>query len=199
MLLEDAKRAFEKITGYGRPKPRALASLVRSRTPHLFHFKDDGRTPNNRLPLVVYRTPVALKRDFDPAAVFEDLFAAHGWRDSWRNGMYPYLHFHTGTHEVLGIARGTVRAEFGGSNGKILELKAGDVAILPAGTGHRRLGASRDLLVVGAYPAAGSYDEPKPKDITHAKAVAAIARVKPPLEDPVYGKKGALVQLWRRA
>lgn len=31
-----------------------------------------------------------------------------------------FLHFHTHTHEVLGIARGTVRAEFGGDKGKIL-------------------------------------------------------------------------------
>jgi len=199
MLLEDAKRAFEKVTGYGRPKRREIASLVRPRKPHLFHFKDDGRTPNNRLPLVLYRSPVALHGDLDPAAVFEDLFAARGWRGSWRNGMYAFLHFHTGTHEVLGIARGRLRAEFGGSKGRIVELKAGDVVILPAGTGHRRLSASRDLLVVGAYPAAGSYDEPKPADIPHAKAVAAIARVRVPAEDPVYGKKGALVQLWRRA
>jgi len=199
MLLEDAKRAFEKVTGFGRPKRRALSSMIRPRKPHLFHFKDDGRTPNNRLPLVLYRTPVVLDPHLDPAAVFEDLFAAHGWRGSWRNGMYEFLHFHTATHEVLGIARGNLRAEFGGSSGRVLELKAGDVVILPAGTGHRRRNASRDLLVVGAYPATGSYDEPKPADIPHAKAVAAIARARVPAEDPVYGKKGPLVQLWRHA
>ena len=199
MLVENAKRAFERVTGYGRPKRRDISGLTRPRKPHLFRFKDDGRTPNNPLPLVLYRSPMALSGGLDPAAVFEDLFAAHGWRDSWRNGMYDFLHFHTGTHEVLGIARGRLRAEFGGSNGKILELRAGDVVVLPAGTGHRRLGFSRDLLVVGAYPATGSYDEPKPADVTHAKAVAAIARVRAPAQDPVYGKKGPLVQLWRRA
>jgi uncharacterized protein YjlB len=199
MLVEDAKRAFEKVTGYGRPKQRQLSGLTRPRKPHLFHFEDDGRTPNNSLPFVLYRTPVALNGGLDPAAVFEDLFAAHGWRGSWRNGMYDFLHFHTGTHEVLGIARGRLRAEFGGSKGRTLELKAGDVVVLPAGTGHRRLTSSRDLLVVGAYPGAGSYDEPRPADVNHAKAVAAIARVRAPAQDPVYGKKGPLVQLWRRA
>jgi uncharacterized protein YjlB len=71
---------------------------------------------------------------FNAAAVFKDLFEANGWADSWREGMYDFLHFHTHTHEVLGIARGTVRAEFGGAKGKKLELKAGDVVILPAGT-----------------------------------------------------------------
>lgn len=198
-LLEDAKRVFEKVTGIGRPERNALGALTRRRKPHLLHFKADGRTPNNPLPLVLYRSCVALDGNLDPAAVFEDLFASHGWRDSWRNGMYDYLHFHTHTHEVLGIAKGHVRAQFGGSSGKTVELKAGDVVVLPAGTGHKRLSASRDLLIVGAYPATGSYDEPKPKDIDHAKALAAIARVPAPAQDPVYGKRGPLVELWRRA
>ena len=198
-ILEDTKRVFEQVTGYGRPKPRDLATLVRARKPHLHRFRDDGRTPNNRLPLVVYRSPVSLSDGFDPAAVFEVLFAAHGWRDSWRDGMYDFSHFHTRTHEVLGIARGRLRAEFGGSSGKTIELRAGDVVILPAGTGHRRLGSSRDLLVVGAYPPTGTYDEPKLADVSHAKAVLAIARVRPPAQDPVYGKRGPLVQLWRGA
>ena len=67
----------------------------------------------------------------------------------------------------------------------------------PPAPAIRRLGSSRDLLVVGAYPATGSYDEPKPADVPHAKAVAAIARVRAPAQDPVYGKQGPLVQLWR--
>jgi uncharacterized protein YjlB len=110
--------------------------------------------------------------------------------------MYDYLHFHTRTHEVLGIARGTVRAEIGGADGKNLDLKAGDVLILPAGTGHKRPKASEDLLVVGAYPATGEYDEPKPLDIGHSEAVAAIARVTAPKSDPVYGTNGPLLRLW---
>lgn len=196
-ILDDAKRVFEKVTGYARPKRRELSDLVRARKPHLLRFKDDGRTPNNRLPLVLYRSAVELDGSFDPAAVFEELFAVHGWDDSWRDGMYDFLHFHTGTHEVLGVARGQVRAQFGGTHGKSVELKAGDVVVLPAGTGHKRLSATRDLLIVGAYPPKGSYDEPRPKDVDHAKAVAAIARVPAPTQDPVYGKRGPLVELWR--
>jgi uncharacterized protein YjlB len=198
-MLEDAKRVFEKVTGIGRPKRNGLGVLTRRRKPHLLHFKADGRTPNNPLPLILYRSCMVLDGNLDPAAVFEELFASHGWKDSWRNGMYDYLHFHTHTHEVLGIAKGHVRAQFGGSSGKTVELKAGDVVVLPAGTGHKRLSASRDLLIVGAYPATGSYDEPKPSEVDHAKAVAAIARVPAPAQDPVYGKRGPLVELWRRA
>ena len=91
-------------------------------------------------------------------AVFEDLFEANGWSDSWRDGIYNYAHYHSGIHEVLGIARGTGRVQFGGPKGRTLILKAGDVAILPAGTGHQCLKASGDFLVVGAYPPTGTFD-----------------------------------------
>jgi len=198
-LLQDAKRSIERVTGWGRPAHEDLIRLTQSRKPHLMRFKDDGETPNNtRFPMILYRSPVKLRPDFDAAAVFEDLFEAHGWKDSWRDGMYDFLHFHTHTHEVLGIARGTVRAKFGGAKGKTLDLKAGDVVILPAGTGHRRLKASRDLLIVGAYPAnGGEYDEPKPADVRHSEAIASIVRVRIPRADPVYGKDGPLKRLWR--
>jgi uncharacterized protein YjlB len=197
-MLEDVKKTIEKMTGFARPDRSETAGLLRMRKAHLFRFRDDGATPNNpRFPLILYRSPVRMHGHLDPAAIFEELFAANGWGDSWRDGIYDFLHFHTRTHEVLGIARGTARVEFGGARGKVLQLKTGDVAILPAGTGHRRQSASRDLLVVGAYPAAGKYDQPTPGQADHDKAVAAIAKVAVPPKDPVYGKGGPLSSHWR--
>ena len=199
-LLEDKKKTIEQITGFARPKRDDLASLVRPRKAHAFAFKDDGATPNNpRLALILYRSPVDLPDDLDPAAVFEELFASNGWKDSWRNGVYDFLHFHTGTHEVLGIARGRVRVQFGGGKGRTIALQAGDVVGLPAGTGHRRRSQSRDLLVVGAYPAGGDYDQPKPAEVDHDAAVRKIAHVGRPAKDPVYGRMGPLTRMWRGA
>ena len=84
--LEEAKRIAEKVTGLRRPARAALPRLVRARKANTWHFADDGVTPNNpKWPLVIYRTPAMLRRDFDPAAIFEDLFASNGWTDSWRN------------------------------------------------------------------------------------------------------------------
>ena len=99
---------------------------------------------------------------------------------------------------MLGFARGKVTIQFGGRRGRTLTLHAGDVAVAPAGIGHRRVAASEDLLVVGAYPAAGRYDEPRPDEIDYAAAVASIAKVKLPRQDPVYGAGGPLIELWRK-
>jgi uncharacterized protein YjlB len=198
-MLESLKEGVEKITGWRRLSPADLRSMVRRRKPNALRFKDDGVIPNNpKLPFIVYRSPVSLADNFDPAAVFEELFARNGWRDSWRDGIYDYVHYHSRTHEVLGVARGHAKVRFGGQRGRELRLKAGDVAILPAGTGHQRLAGSKDLLVVGAYPPSGSYDECRASAAEHDRAVTTIPKVALPRKDPVYGQEGPLTRLWRR-
>src|SRR5207247_1410621 len=132
-----------------------------------------------------------------PAAVLEELFKSNGWVDSWRDGVYDYVHYHSRTHEVLGVARGQARVRFGGNSGKIVALQAGDVAILPAGTGHQRISASKDFLVVGAYPASSTYDECTGSAEDRERALKSIAKVPIPAKDPVYGAQGPLRDLWR--
>jgi uncharacterized protein YjlB len=146
--LEYVKRIAEKATGWGRPEdPR---QLLCARKPHTYRFNDDGLIPNHpKWPLVIYKGAARLPEPLDPAAVFEQLFESNGWGDSWRDGIYDYVHYHSRTHEVLGIARGSGKVQFGGPKGRTVTLKAGDVAILPPGTGHQCLNASDDFLVVG--------------------------------------------------
>jgi uncharacterized protein YjlB len=57
--------------------------------------------------------------------------------DTWRNGIHGYVHYHSRIHEIPGIARGRGRVRFGGAKGRVFTLKAGDIAVLPAGTGHQ--------------------------------------------------------------
>jgi len=197
-LLEDTKRMVEQATGLRRPKKRDLPDLLNPPRVNAFKFSDDGETPNNpNFPLLIYRAAIRLDPAFDRAAIFEELFASNGWKDAWRDGIYEFLHFHSSTHEVLGIARGHASVEFGGNHGGTFTVRAGDVIVIPAGTGHCRNSASRDFLVVGAYPQAGEYDEPKPGEIDHAEAAAEIARAKAPAKDPVFGRDGPMRQLWR--
>ncbi|MET4519551.1 uncharacterized protein YjlB [Bradyrhizobium sp. I1.8.5] len=117
--------------------------------------------------------------------------------DTWRDGIYDYAHYHSRIHEVLGIARGKGRVRLGGRKGRIIRLKAGDVAILPAGTGHQCLSVEEDFLVVGGYPPVGTYDECTELE-DRPKALRTIPKVPVPRKDPIYGAAGPLLQLWKK-
>ena len=157
---------------------------------------DDGIFPNNaRLPLLVYRQAVTLP-SYDPAAVFETLFADHQWGSSWRNGIYGLHHYHSTAHEVLGVFHGHATVQFGGDQGVVLSLQAGDVVIIPAGVAHKNLGASRDFGVVGAYPRGQRWDVCYGKPGERPRAEQNIARVPMPGADPVYGSHGPLGDYW---
>ena len=97
---------------------------------------------------------------------------------------------------MLGIARGRAIVRFGGAKGREIELGSGDVAVLPAGTGHQGLWKGPDLMVIGAYPPTGRYDLCRGSKAEHAKAVLSIPRVPLPATDPVYGEQGPLCRLW---
>jgi uncharacterized protein YjlB len=165
--------------------------------PATFVFTDDGLVPNNPLPLLIYKGAIDLGSD-QPEKAIEDLFGTNGWGDSWRNGIYDYLHYHATVHEALGIARGHARVRFGGDHGKEFELDAGDVAILPAGTGHQCLKATADFSVVGAYPPGAKMHVTRPTPENHALALKTIPEVRLPKTDPVAGGDGPLVKLWKR-
>jgi uncharacterized protein YjlB len=171
-------------------------SVVSGVKPLTFVFEDDGLVPNNPMPLLVY--PQAIDVDNDhPEKTIEGLFGANGWGQMWRNGVYDYLHYHATVHEALGVARGHARVRFGGDRGKALEISAGDVAILPAGTGHQCLSASEDFCVVGAYPPGPPMQITRPTPENHRKALKTIPEVELPRTDPVMGAEGPLERLWK--
>ena len=166
--------------------------------PLTFIFGDDGLVPNNALPLLVYKRALGLD-DVSPEATIEALFGSNGWGAMWRNGVYDYVHYHATVHEVLGVARGNAVVRFGGDSGTDVAIAAGDVAILPAGTGHQCLSASADFSVVGAYPPGPRVEITRPSPENHARALKTIPVVKVPESDPVMGTDGPLVRLWRKA
>jgi uncharacterized protein YjlB len=165
--------------------------------PLSFVFKDDGLVPNNPMPFLVYKDAIAVDTRH-PEKTIEGLFGANGWGDMWRNGVYDYLHYHATVHEALGIARGHAQVRFGGDRGKTFELSPGDVAILPAGTGHQCLSASDDFSVVGAYPPGAKMHVTRPTAENYRKALKTIPEVRRPNSDPVRGADGPLVKLWNR-
>ncbi|MGE5159204.1 MAG: cupin domain-containing protein [Gemmatimonas sp.] len=161
-------------------------------------FTDDGLVPNNRLPFLIYKHAVDVVKA-EPERAIEELFGSNRWGGMWRNGIFDYLHYHSTAHEALGIAQGHARVRFGGDRGKEIEVSAGDVVVLPAGTGHQRILASRDFSVVGAYPPGQTMEITRPTPENREKALKTIPQVAVPDADPVMGSDGPLVRLWRRA
>jgi uncharacterized protein YjlB len=160
--------------------------------PLSFTFDDDGAIPNSRLPLLVYRDAVPAD-----AAAIERVFEANRWPPAWRDGVHPFHHFHSTAHEVLGVARGEASVLFGGPNGTVLTVRAGDVVVVPAGVAHCNQHQSSDLLIVGAYPDnAPNPDLQRGKPAEHDAAMRRIMTVPLPPSDPVAGAEGALSRLW---
>lgn len=155
---------------------------------------DDGVVPNNTLPLVVYRG--VLGEGGDRAGECVALFNKNGWPNPWRNGIYGHHHYHSTAHEVLGIAAGSARVRLGGEKGETVELRAGDVVVIPAGVAHKREAASPDLLVIGSYPKGQSPDICRAEPAAHDRAAANVARVAMPATDPVTGSAGPLLDCW---
>lgn len=163
--------------------------------PQTFHFKDDGLIPNSILPAIVYKR--AFLSGLSPSKIISH-FASNHWTNSWENGVYAYHHYHSNTHEVLGIYSGSATLLLGGEQGEKVEVEAGDIIIIPAGVGHKNLGASNDFGVVGAYPDGRDPDLLKGEKGERPKADKNIAALPLPEFDPLQGRASGLIALWKK-
>ena len=152
-----------------------------------WHAPAGERIPNHpSFAVLIYRDVEAALRGAEDC---RELFAEHGWRGSWVDGVFAFHHFHSTSHEVLGVVAGHATLELGGPQGRSFEVATGDVLVLPAGTGHRRAASDRSFTVVGAYPAGQEdYDLLRGDDPAEvARARGRIAALGAPPDDPVGG------------
>ena len=171
--------------------------MLHTMKPETLYVADDGSVPNNRLPFLLYRQVHA--GAMISASALEALFSANGWSGSWRNGVFPFHHYHSTSHEVLGVYAGNAVIQLGGASGPQVEVSQGDVIVIPAGGGHRRIRASDDFGVVGAYPGGRSYDMCYGEQDERPGTDRRIAAVPLPVTDPVYGGAGPLCRIWKDA
>lgn len=163
--------------------------------PEQFRFEDDGVFPNSVLPLLVYRQALASESG-NGASEFEQRFADNDWTNSWENGVYSFPHYHSTSHELLGVFCGAATLRLGGDQGTNVEVHSGDVIVIPAGIVHQKVKASEDFAVVGAYPDGRNWDLLRGLPGERPGADHNIAALPIPDNDPIYGAKGPLRQIW---
>jgi uncharacterized protein YjlB len=159
-----------------------------------FLFHDDGIIPNNYLPVIIY---FQVTQAVDKSEWFEKRFQQNGWTNNWRDIVLSYDHFHSTTHEVLGVGKGNVVLQLGGMNGKIFTVSAGDAIILPAGTGHSAFKQDEHYEIVGGYPDGKTWDMCTGLEDDRISILNRIKNVSIPALDPVFGLKGQLPVSWR--
>ena len=164
--------------------------------PQQYFVTDDGIFPNSSLPIIFYPKVLELPRLF-PALAVRTLFQKNNWANNWKQGIYTYHHYHSITHEVLGVCKGETLLLLGGEQGITLFIEEGDVLIIPAGVAHMNLGKEKDVICIGGYPGGKDYDMNYGKEGERPGPDENIAAVPLPQTDPVFGEKGDLLQIWR--
>ncbi|KAF0094590.1 MAG: hypothetical protein E1N59_1895 [Puniceicoccaceae bacterium 5H] len=169
------------------PSPQVTAHLIRPQ----------GNFPGNkRLPLLHYKA--LFNEEGEPVAdAIEERVGHHHWGNCWRWGVYDFHHYHSRAHEALVCYQGSARVQFGGPEGPVVEFKAGDAVVIPAGVAHCLLEGSGEFQVVGCYPPGQKQDMKRgsPDDLEEAEQ--NIPKVPDPDTDPLYGTHGPLLQYWQ--
>ncbi len=195
----DSRRDFLRVMSQiALATPMLFAAAARGETtsritPEHFRLSANGWVPNNpHLPVLLYRQVLPLSGDATRAS--ENTFTHNGWPPQWVAGVFDFHHYHSTAHEVLGFVDGEAKLMLGGPGGHTVTVHAGDVALLPAGTGHCNLGSSEDFLVVGAYPPDQHWDicRSAPTEAMQQR----INSLAYPHQDPVSGQASPLMHWW---
>ncbi|WP_419698775.1 hypothetical protein [Mucilaginibacter sp. NFX135] len=158
-------------------------------------LQDDGTFPNSHYPVLLYKGVLDIPMLF-PAIYVKHLFEKNSWSNSWDAGVFEYHHYHSITHEVLGIYKGRTKLQLGGSKGPQIFVEKGDVLIIPAGVAHKNLGAENSVGVIGAYPYGRNYDMNYGKASERPGTDKNISKVPLPATDPI-GLPDGLTKFWK--
>jgi len=168
------------------------------RNPIKYYFlKDDGQFPNSKYPVLLYKDILKLPF-FRPSAYVEKIFKKNNWTNSWRGGIYEFNHYHSNTHEVMGVIKGKTTLLLGGMKGIKVNIKKGDVLVVPAGVAHQNLHVENKVKCVGAYPNGIEYDIKYGKPEERPQADRNIKKVSEgKIADPIFGRLMGTPEYWK--
>ena len=152
-----------------------------------------GLTPNTSIqkkPLLIYHSAFT---NASASSIESHLTKTGVVTPQWRYTMYSTSHFHSTSHEVLGISSGEAKLCFGHEDNpeRVVEvLKEGDVVIMPAGVAHRLLEDIKGgFEMVGSYPTGCNWDMCYGKKSEEGK-IKGIEKLGWFQRDPIYGDHG---------
>ncbi len=180
-VVQELKRIVEKLTGFGRPRARALARLVQPRMPQLFAFATTARPPTTacRWSSIAVRSS-STRRTTRPRCSRRSSPATAGARRGATASTTSCTSIRRPTRCWASPAARSI--EFGGRRGRTL-TPACRRRRRAAGR-HRsslRHGQRRSCWWSAPIPPAADYDEPKPgRDRLRRGAWPSIAKVKLP-------------------
>lgn len=110
--------------------------------------------PSSKLPLLIFQSAF---EEGTAASDMDEKFSSNQWQPQWRHSMLPQFHYHSTTHECLGIFQGQATLQFGAtdddpSGHEQRNVTAGDVLVIPAGCTHRLHDEKGGFCMIGAYP-----------------------------------------------
>jgi uncharacterized protein YjlB len=145
------------------------------------YMKDDGTFPNNSdCPLILYQHAFQGSGQEATKAIRKS-----GWTDPWAWGVYPFHHYHSTAWELLLCVSGNAQIQLGGPTGPTLEVKSGDLILVPPGFAHKQVTASGDFTLLGSYPSPVHIDTLRGAP-TEAQR-KSISECQVPSKDPVFG------------
>ncbi|KAH8797960.1 hypothetical protein F5884DRAFT_905795 [Xylogone sp. PMI_703] len=155
---------------------------------------------NSSLPVLIYRDVLPLPLSEEKTTIFLE---EHDWEKRGVWGHISTRHYHPNSHECYGIFQGESTLLLGqgqsDENGGLeIDVHAGDVIVLPAGTAHCCLQSTADYRYIGVYPKGcprwrNELGKALPDIENLNKEISAVAM---PTQDPVMGNDGPLLRLW---
>lgn len=129
-------------------------------------LSSDGHSPNSLphgLPALLWKEGAS---EFLSSAKINARLQERGWSPQWTFPMFKESHYHSTTHELLTIFRGSATLLLGGTDDDVdksqdgeaharIEVQKGDVLLLPAGYAHRAIADRDGFCMIGSYPVGG--------------------------------------------